>query len=288
MDEMNLLRDRAEAQPAPRPEAVASALDRLHGAVREAAGEAGHGADRKPERTSRRSARLPGSRRRLAATGPPTAPRRRSRPVPRLMAAIAVAATVVAVVVTTTVVARGPGEERPPVLTAMGGREAWHEGDPELVVWLCENDSPFVGCGGGGFAVEDGGLGAPPDPILGGEATTPQDKVVIERTLGAMPQVEAISFVSRQEAYADLLRREQEGSGLGHSRRKLSDILDEEDMKESYTLKMRPGTDWNAVIETAEALRGVANVLNRKCLTENAQEIAERDSTLCAPGGYDD
>ncbi|WP_329425916.1 permease-like cell division protein FtsX [Streptosporangium sp. NBC_01495] len=284
MDEMNLLRDRAEAQPAPRPEAVASALDRLYGA----AGEAEHGAAREPRPTARRLIRLPGSRRRLAATGPPSAPRRGSRPLPRIMAAIVVAATVVAVVVTTTVIARGPGEERPSTLAAMGDRPAWREGDPELVVFLCEDDSPFVGCGGGGFAVEDGGLGAPPDPILGGKATTPQDKAVIEQTLGAMPQVEAISFVSKQEAYADLLRKEEEQSILGPQQRKLSDILDVEKMKESYTLKMRPGTDWDAVIETAEALQGVANALNRKCLTENAQEIVERDRTLCAPGGNED
>ena len=58
MDEMNLLRDRADAQPAPRPEAVASALDRLHSAARE------------PKRAARRPIRLPGSRRRPAAAGP--------------------------------------------------------------------------------------------------------------------------------------------------------------------------------------------------------------------------
>ncbi|MEU4404486.1 permease-like cell division protein FtsX [Streptosporangium sp. NPDC023963] len=285
MDEMNVLRDRAEAQPAPRPEAVASALDRLHGAARE---EAGRNAAGKPRRAAWRPIRLPGSRRRHAATGAPSAPARRSGPVPRLVAAVLVAAGVVGVVVTTTVIARGPGGEGPPTPATAGVLAVWHEGDPELALFLCKDDSPFVGCGGGGFAVEDGGLGAPPDPILGGKATTPRDKVVIERTLGAMPQVEAISFVSKQEAYADLLRREQEQSVLDSTQRKLSDILDVEKMNESYVLKMRPGTDWNAVIETAEALQGVSYVLNRKCLTENAREIVERDSTVCAPGGSDD
>ncbi|MEU4536061.1 permease-like cell division protein FtsX [Streptosporangium sp. NPDC023825] len=285
MDEMDLLRDRAEAQAAPRPEAVASALGRLHGAARE---ESGHGAARKPGRTARRPIRLPGSRRRPVAAGPPSAPGRWSGPVPRLVAAVLVAAGVVGVVMTTTMIARGPGEERPPTLAAVDGWERWREGDPELVVFLCKDDSPFVGCGGGGFAVEDGGLGAPPDPILGGRATTSQDKAVIERTLGAMPQVERFSFASRQEAYADLLRRERERSVLGSTQRKLSEILDEEDMTESYVLKMRPGTDWNAVIETVETLRGVSSVLNRKCLVENHRELVERDRTLCAPGGSDD
>ncbi|WP_440072606.1 permease-like cell division protein FtsX [Streptosporangium sp. OZ121] len=285
MDEMDLLRDRAEAQPAPRPEAVASALDRLHGAARE---ESGHGAARKPGRAVRRPIRLPGSRRGPVAAGPPSAPGRWSGPVPRLVAAVLVAAGVVGVVVTTTVIARGPGGERPPTLAATGNPALWHEGDPELVLFLCDDDSPFVGCGGGGFAVKDGGLGAPPDPILGGKATTPRDKVVIEQTLRAMPQVEAISFVSRQEAYANLLRQEQEQPIPGHNQRKLSEILKAENMRESYALKMKPGTDWNAVIETAEALRGVSHVLNRKCLTENLQELVERDNTLCAPGGSDD
>ncbi|MEU0478990.1 permease-like cell division protein FtsX [Streptosporangium sp. NPDC006013] len=274
---MNLLRDRAEAQPAPRPEAVASALNRLRGV----AGESERGVSGWLRRVARRSIRLPGSRRRLAVAGPPASRRRWSRPLPRLMAAVGAAATVVAVVTTTTVIARGPGEGRPPTPAATGYREVWREGDPEIVVFLCKDDSPFLLCGGGGFAVDDGGLGPPPEPILGGKAATSRDVAVIERTLGAMPQVEAISFVSKQEAYADL-RREDGPSG------KLSEILDVEDMNESFTLKMRPGTDWNAVIEKAETLRGVANVVNRKCRTENAREIVERDRTLCASGGYGD
>lgn len=277
MDEMDLLRDRVEAQPAPRPEAVASALDRLHSAARKTEYPLRRPI-RRLERMARRLIRLPGSRRRLAAAGPPSAPGRWSRPVPRLTAAVLVAATVVGVVVTTTVIARGPGEDRPSTLATMGDRASWHEGDPEIAVFLCKDDSPHLLCGGGGFAVDDGGSGPPPDPIRGGKAATPRDVEVIERTLGGMPQVEAISFVSKQEAYADLRRRDDE----------LSRKVDVEDMNESFTLKMRSGTDWDTVMEKAKTLRGVANVVNRKCRTENAREIVERDRTLCAPGGYED
>jgi hypothetical protein len=263
MDEMNLLRDRADAQPAPRPEAVASALDRLHSAARE------------PRRAARRPIRLPGSRRWF-------------RPVPRLMAAVVAAAVVATVMVTTTVIARGPGEEQPITFGAVGDLASWHAGDPEIVVFLCKDDSPFVLCGGGGFAVDDGGSGPPPNPILGGKATTSRDKAAIERTLGAMPQVEAISFVNKQEAYANLLRMDQKLSETSDTYQKLSKTLDPEDMTESFTLKMKPGTDWDTVIETAKTLQGVSAVLNRKCLTENAQEIAQGNKTLCAPGGYED
>ncbi|MGS2647578.1 permease-like cell division protein FtsX [Streptosporangium sp. LJ11] len=199
------------------------------------------------------------------------------RPVPRLVVAV-VAATVVAGAVTTTVIARGSGEDRPLTLAAMGALvPEWHDGDPEIVVFFCEDDSPFVSCGGGGFPEDDGGSGPPPDPILGGEAATPRDKAVVERTLGAMPQVEAISFVDKREAYAEFRRDEP----------KLAQRIVEANMTESFTLKMRPGTDWNTVIETAKTLPGVASVFNRKCITENLRKISEGNRGLCAPGGLD-
>ncbi|GAB1820542.1 hypothetical protein HerbRD11066_37060 [Herbidospora sp. RD11066] len=109
----------------------------------------------------------------------------------------------------------------------------------EIVVFLCVEGAPWARCDQG-------------DPVLGGRGATEDDRTAIERELAAMPQVAAMWFIDRQRAYREFAGDSPE---LAHT-------AVPESMAESFALRLRPGTDRNAVIVKARSLRGVAEVIS--------------------------
>jgi hypothetical protein len=247
MDEMSLLRERAAEQPGPRPEVVASALGRLQDVAR------------RPRRGPRVWSAWSAAR-----------PRRARGLVAALVAGVVVVAGV------TTMAVRGSGGDAVLMASTGGGfLPEWREGDPEIAVFLCEDDSPYPNCGGGGFP-EDDGQGPPPDPVGGGEAYTPEQRAAVARALTAMPQVAAVFFVTRQEAYADFRRR--------FPLPKMA-VFTEADMYESFTLKLKDGADGEGVVEVAARLPGVSGVVDRKCTVQNFLELVlGKDRDRCRSG----
>ncbi|MGI5491155.1 permease-like cell division protein FtsX [Microtetraspora malaysiensis] len=138
----------------------------------------------------------------------------------------------------------------------------WKEGDPEINVFLCGVDSPYPSCGGGGIPEWEDGQAAPPEPVGGGEAITAEQMKTLEQTLRAMPQVEAVTFISQQEAFTRM-------------RRQFPDVANTTvaDMPESFRLKLTPDADRNAVIAAVRILPGVAVIIDGKCV---AQSVIER------------
>lgn len=242
MDEMKLLRDRAEAQPAPGPEVIASALDRLHAAAR------------RPSR--------PWHSIRLS----------RSAVAVLVVATVATVATV-AVAGVTSVALRNSGSRTEKLTIAdMDGSllPPWREGDPEIAVFLCGDDSPYVNCGGGGIP-EDDGEGPPPDPIGGGKAVTTQQMAAVEQALRAMPQVETVTFVSRRESH----------DRFSHRYPKAAAAVPVDSMPQSFEMKLKPDVEWQPVVDSAADLAGVASVVNRKCMFETFLEKLVTNSDQC-------
>lgn len=184
------------------------------------------------------------------------ATRARKRRLPRLAVAIAA----VAVLVTAVAVLRTSDEQAQVTTAAVTGQ--WKEGDPELGVFLCGADSPYPSCGGGGVPGWEDGQTAPPEPIGGGKAIAAEQMKILEQTLDAMPQVETVTFICQQEAFTRM-------------RRQFPDVADTAvaDMPQSFTLKLTPDADRNAVIAAVRTHPGVATVVDRKCI---AQGIVER------------
>ncbi|MER7367842.1 permease-like cell division protein FtsX [Nonomuraea wenchangensis] len=185
-----------------------------------------------------------------------TATRARRRRVPRVVAVIAA----VAVLVTAVTVLR-TGDEHPQMAAAAVTGE-WKKGDPELGVFLCGADSPYPSCGGGGVPEWEDGQTAPPEPVGGGKAITAEQMKILGQTLGAMPQVETVTFISQQEAFARMRRQFPDVANMAVA-----------DMPRSFTLKLTPDADRNAVIAAVRVLPGVATVVDRECI---AQGIIER------------
>ncbi|MEU7895552.1 permease-like cell division protein FtsX [Nonomuraea sp. NPDC049152] len=155
--------------------------------------------------------------------------RRRWRVDVRFMAIAVTLAGVVAAV------ALWPAErqEQRLVLAAGVSLTALDDGVSDVSVYLCKPESPFPACKG----------------------AAPVDRNAVQRTLQAMPQVEEIRFESQEEAFAEFRR----------SRRDLAQVVVVDDMPESFRLRLRPGTDWDALVEAATEIEGVSMVIKQGC-----------------------
>lgn len=243
MDEMKLLRDRAGAQPEPPAEVVTAALGRLLAEARQPC----------PPTPATRLGRLlrPGRRARAGTARP--------RVTRGAMATLAVAVVVAAGV--TAVAARDSSGEGHVLMAHTGGGllPEWQEGDPEIVVFLCGEDSPWPNCGGRGLP-EDDGEGSTSESAGGGKAVTPQQAASARRALAAMPQVQAVSFVTRQENYADFRRRFPPPEMA---------MITVADMPESFEVKLKRDTDAGTVLDAAGRLPGMSGAINRECMVRS-------------------
>ncbi|MFG3440888.1 permease-like cell division protein FtsX [Nonomuraea sp. NPDC047897] len=236
MDEMKLLRDRAGAQPEPPPEVVAAALGRLLAETREPS---------PPPSASRPGWFARPVRRARAGTT-------RSRMTRGVMATVALAMVVVAGMAA--VAARDSGDEGHMMMayTGAGSLPAWREGNPEIVVWFCGDDSYWPNCGGRGLPEGDG----PPEAVGTGKAATPQQVAAARQALAAMPQVQAVTFVTRQERY-DRFRRHYPPPKMA--------TVTAADMSESFEVKLKRDADAGTVLDAAGRLPGMSFAIDLEC-----------------------
>jgi hypothetical protein len=174
-------------------------------------------------------------------------PRRRTI-LPRLrllaVAVPVVAAGAVATVVlapTTPMTATAPPEDRTTRISSLeqallvGADEG-----PAIGVFLCKQDDAF--------------------PVCDGRAATKEQKASVEKTLAGMPGVDGVTLIDRVTAY-DHFRREMEKPG---GNKAWLAVVTVDDIPESFRITMKRGADWRPVIETAEAMPGVSNVVQQK------------------------
>ncbi|MEU8107442.1 permease-like cell division protein FtsX [Nonomuraea muscovyensis] len=256
MDEMKLLRDRAGAQPEPPAEVVAAALGRLLAEAREPS----------PPPPVTRLGRFGRTVRRAGTVRP-----RMTRGVMATLAVVMVAVAGVAAVA-----ARDSGREGHVLMAYTGGglSPAWREGDPEIAVFLCEDDSFWPNCGGRGLPEDDGD--GPPEPVGGGRAATPRQVAAARQALAAMPQVQAVSFVTRQENYASFRRRFPPPEMA---------MITVADMPESFEVKLKRDADARTVLEAAGRLPGMSTAINRECVARSFLErlLTDRDECRSTP-----
>lgn len=130
-----------------------------------------------------------------------------------------------------------------PTLAAGMMPAKWSQGEPEIAVFLCRENSPLVRC-----------LQSPPP-----------DRGAIEQALLARPEVESVVFEDQETAY----RKFQQSSSSGEIR----SIIKVSDMPESFRVKLRPGVGGGAVVVAASDLDGVATVVNHACFRDEADLI---------------
>ncbi len=127
-------------------------------------------------------------------------------------------------------------QEQPVVLATGVSSAALDDGVSDMSVYLCKPKSPFPVCKG----------------------AAPVDRAAVQRTLQAMPQVLEIRYESQEEAFANFQRTQRQDSTLAQ-------VVAVDDMPESFRLRLRPGTDGDAVVEAAAEIEGVSAVVARGC-----------------------
>lgn len=147
---------------------------------------------------------------------------------------VAIAVTLAGVVAA---VALWPAERQEQRVLAAGvSLAALDDRVSDVSVFLCQPRSPYPACKG----------------------AAPVDRAAVQRTLQAMPQVQEIRFESQEEAFAHFQRTQSSDSVLAK-------VVEVGDMPESFRLRLRPGTDWDALVEAATEIEGVSTVAKTGC-----------------------
>ncbi|GAA3787600.1 hypothetical protein GCM10022226_02430 [Sphaerisporangium flaviroseum] len=134
---------------------------------------------------------------------------------------------------------------------AFTGSQGYRQGEPEINVFLCTADSPYPACGGRWDTPAAGG----------GRAATPEQIQAVQRALASMPQVESVTFRDKAAAYAEF-REDYADNQV------FLNAVTVDDMPQTLRLKMKPNTDWRAVMRTAQAMPGVSKTIDLKCMQE--------------------
>ena len=146
-------------------------------------------------------------------------------------------------------------EPADPPMTAMSlvytGSQDYREGEPEINVFLCNENSWFPSCGGRGKGPDAGG----------GRAATQEQIKTAFRALGSMPQVESVTLRDKAAAYAEFRKDYAD-------RQEYLDVLTMDDFPDTLRLKMKQDTDWLGVMRSAQAMPGVSSTLDLKCMQE--------------------
>ncbi|GLW09387.1 hypothetical protein Misp01_45160 [Microtetraspora sp. NBRC 13810] len=157
--------------------------------------------------------------------------------------ALAVTATVLGVV-RLTAPAADPSKEH---ILAMAMSGAASSVIPGVAVFLCRDDDIYRSCAGG--------------------KVTEGERAGILRTLEAMPDVEAVTFESREQAWEKFRTQYADND-------ELLKAVNFSDMPESFQARIRAGGDASAVARAAGELPGVSNSINKACLFASGEECS--------------
>ncbi|MFE3452454.1 permease-like cell division protein FtsX [Nonomuraea sp. NPDC059194] len=133
-----------------------------------------------------------------------------------------------------------PVEREEPAVLAAGvsiSLSALDDGKADMSVFLCKSGSPVPRCQG--------------DVLV--------DRAAIQRTLEAVPQVQEIRFEDQAANYVRFRRSFQDEDS------QLLRLVKAEDMPEAFRLRLRPGTDGDALVAAAARIEGVATVIKHGC-----------------------
>jgi cell division protein FtsX len=111
----------------------------------------------------------------------------------------------------------------------------------EISIYLCKKIDPFPQCKG-----------------------EKANKAKIAEALWSRPDVEWLRFESQAEAYKNYREQHAKNSVM------LS-AIQVKDMPESFRILPKQGADWGAIIATAKALPGVANVIDQRCVAQRKE-----------------
>ncbi|MEV4010715.1 permease-like cell division protein FtsX [Nonomuraea angiospora] len=115
-----------------------------------------------------------------------------------------------------------------------------------------------------------------------GKIATLKEKKAVAKAIEGTPGVETYIFEDQATAYRNFVESYADNESLVSATR-MSDI------PESYRLRMRSETDWNAVSRRLARLPGVSQVYNQRCVDAQTKLLAEYgrgdlpDSKVCAP-----
>ncbi|MEU1723659.1 permease-like cell division protein FtsX [Nonomuraea sp. NPDC005692] len=144
--------------------------------------------------------------------------------------------------------------------------------DAQISVFLCADGSALPACGAERAA--DG-----EKIVKEGKGATTKQKDEIDALLRASKQVKSFFFEDRSTAYENFKRSYKDNKTLLAATKV-------EDMPESYRLQMRSERgDWSALLKTLRKQRGVASVVDRRCLIDAALAMARYRVSL--PKGQD-
>ncbi|MEW1839574.1 permease-like cell division protein FtsX [Nonomuraea angiospora] len=139
----------------------------------------------------------------------------------------------------------------------------------DISIFLCVRESAMPAClSGRGKA--------------NGKIATLKEKKAVAKAIEGTPGVETYIFEDQATAYRNFVDSYADNESLVNATR-MSDI------PESYRLKMRSETDWNAVSRSLARLPGVSQVHNQRCMDAQTKLVAEYgrgdlpDSKVCAP-----
>ncbi|WP_431913530.1 permease-like cell division protein FtsX [Nonomuraea jabiensis] len=139
----------------------------------------------------------------------------------------------------------------------------------DISIFLCVRDTAMPAClSGRGKA--------------NGKIATLKEKKAIVKAIEGTSGVETYIFEDQATAYRNFVESYADNESLVNATR-MSDI------PESYRLRMRSGTDWNAVSRRLARLPGVSQVYNLRCMDAQIKLLAEYgrddlpDSKVCAP-----
>ncbi|MEW9532777.1 permease-like cell division protein FtsX [Microbispora sp. NPDC049125] len=171
------------------------------------------------------------------------APRRRSF-FPRLrLAAVAAVPLVLTGVVAAVALAPDPSKDRVVMAASVQQLLSTRTGEAAIMVFLCKENLPVPECGG----------------RTDNSAITEQQKEAVERALTTMTGVKNLTYMDKSAMYDRFLNDPQIGKDS-----MLRQIMTVEDMTEAFRVTMKPGADWQPVIERAQGMPGVANAVDQR------------------------
>ncbi|WP_326632590.1 permease-like cell division protein FtsX [Nonomuraea fuscirosea] len=123
-----------------------------------------------------------------------------------------------------------------------------------LKVFLCKKDTMMPACGA---------KRSKNQVVKEGKGATPAEKKALEELMGKMPEVTEFEYIDQQAEYEDFRKAFETNQAL-------LDATRPEDLPASFRLKLKPGFSAQSVFFKLRGQPGVAQISDRRCLTDSA------------------
>jgi Cell division protein len=132
----------------------------------------------------------------------------------------------------------------------------------DISVFLCTKTSPYPPCRG--------------DSPGAGRAATQEEIKAVGRMLRSRPEVDSVIFEDRQTAFENFKRMYQDNKVLLAATKP-------DDLPESYRVYLKPGADPHLLVESVQAMPGVATVIDQRCMERAKRQADPAKGTGATP-----